>query len=118
MLLAQYISRAEELRYSAKGSKTKTTATATTAATAEKSSAPSPAATDSIAAQKSVGLDWGSVAGLEPAKRALEESVFLPIKFPHMFSGNRKAWKGILLYGVRTRITKAMFSISKPFSLP
>jgi vacuolar protein-sorting-associated protein 4 len=45
-------------------------------------------------------IDWGEVAGLENAKRALEESVFLPIKFPHMFTGSRKAWKGILLYGV------------------
>jgi hypothetical protein len=30
------------------------------------------------------------------AKEALKEAVILPIKFPHLFTGNRKPWKGEL----------------------
>lgn len=45
-------------------------------------------------------VKWDDIAGLEGAKEALKEAVILPIKFPHLFSGKRTPWKGILLYGV------------------
>lgn len=45
-------------------------------------------------------VKWSDVAGLEGAKEALKEAVILPIKFPHLFTGKRVAWKGILLFGV------------------
>lgn len=44
-------------------------------------------------------VSWDDVAGLEGAKAALKEAVILPIKFPHMFTGKRQAWRGILLFG-------------------
>ncbi|OSD05693.1 AAA-domain-containing protein [Trametes coccinea BRFM310] len=44
-------------------------------------------------------VKWEDVAGLETAKEALKEAVILPIKFPHLFTGKRTPWRGILLYG-------------------
>ncbi|KAK6491822.1 vacuolar protein sorting-associated protein 4B [Huso huso] len=44
-------------------------------------------------------VQWSDVAGLEGAKEALKEAVILPIKFPHLFTGKRTPWRGILLFG-------------------
>lgn len=44
-------------------------------------------------------VSWDDIAGLDTAKEALKEAVILPVKFPQLFTGNRKPTSGILLYG-------------------
>ena len=44
-------------------------------------------------------MAWDDVAGLLGAKEALKEAVILPRKFPQLFVGKRRPWRGILLYG-------------------
>ena len=42
---------------------------------------------------------WDDVAGLHGAKEALKEAIILPRRFPQLFVGKRRPWRGILLYG-------------------
>ncbi|KAI8465723.1 MAG: P-loop containing nucleoside triphosphate hydrolase protein [Monoraphidium minutum] len=48
---------------------------------------------------ESPGVGWGDVAGLEGAKRLLQEAVVMPLKYPELFTGVLAPWKGVLLYG-------------------
>jgi len=58
-------------------------------------------------------VKWSDIAGLEGAKEALKEAVILPIKFPHLFTGKRIPWKGILLFGVNIFIILRNYNINK-----
>lgn len=44
-------------------------------------------------------VKWEDVAGLENAKESLKETVIMPVKFPQLFVGERRPFKGILLFG-------------------
>ncbi|GAB1605251.1 hypothetical protein Ahia01_000806900, partial [Argonauta hians] len=44
-------------------------------------------------------LTFNDIAGLSDAKQALYEAIIMPLQYPHLFTGNRRPWKRILLYG-------------------
>jgi len=44
-------------------------------------------------------VKWESIAGLKEAKSLLEEAVVLPLIMPDFFTGIRRAWKGVLMFG-------------------
>ncbi|CAK9295317.1 unnamed protein product [Gordionus sp. m RMFG-2023] len=48
---------------------------------------------------KNPNVKWGDIAGLEEAKRLLEEAVVLPLWMPGFFTGIRRPWKGVLMVG-------------------
>jgi len=45
------------------------------------------------------GIKWDDIAGLDEAKRLLEEAVVLPLWMPEFFQGIRRPWKGVLMFG-------------------
>ena len=48
---------------------------------------------------ESPDVKWTDIAGLEVSKQALREAIVLPIMKPNLFTGARKPWSGILLFG-------------------
>lgn len=60
---------------------------------------------------------WDDIAGLSYAKQIIKEAIILPLLRPDIFTGLRRAPKGILLYGPpgtgKTLIGKCIASQSK-----
>ncbi len=48
---------------------------------------------------ESPNVKWNDIAGLENVKQAVREAIVLPIAKPELFTGARKPWSGILLFG-------------------
>ncbi|ESL06047.1 katanin [Trypanosoma rangeli SC58] len=42
---------------------------------------------------------WSDIAELDQAKQLLKEAVVMPVRYPELFSGIVRPWKGILLFG-------------------
>lgn len=114
--IMQYMKRAEEVKEAiAKGDTKKVAVTAGAAGAKGKAGAKKSgdepeeekdpeaaklhAALESAIVTETPNVSWDDVAGLEGAKDLLKEAVILPVKFPQLFQGKLKPWKGILLYG-------------------
>jgi vacuolar protein-sorting-associated protein 4 len=48
---------------------------------------------------ESPDVKWTDIAGLESSKQVLREAIVLPILKPKLFTGARKPWSGVLLFG-------------------
>ncbi|MHA1273970.1 MAG: AAA family ATPase [Promethearchaeota archaeon] len=48
---------------------------------------------------ESPNVKWMDIAGLENCKQVLREAIVLPLIRPQLFTGARKPWSGILLFG-------------------
>ena len=44
-------------------------------------------------------MSFDDIVGLDDAKRLLAEAIQLPLKFPSLFTGILRPWRGILLHG-------------------
>jgi Cdc6-like AAA superfamily ATPase len=49
--------------------------------------------------QRDLGVSFDDIAALSTAKRLLNEAIVLPLIMPEFFTGIRKPWKGVLLFG-------------------
>jgi len=67
---------------------------------------------DIVVADLNVRFD--DIGGLDSAKKAMNEAVVLPLILPEFFTGIRKPWKGVLLFGPpgtgKTMLAKAAAS--------
>jgi vacuolar protein-sorting-associated protein 4 len=66
---------------------------------------------------ESPNVRWSDIAGLKSSKQVLREAIVLPILKPELFTGARKPWSGVLLFGPpgcgKTLLAKAAASECK-----
>ena len=63
---------------------------------------------------KSPTITFDDIADLDTAKEILQEAVLLPLLMPEYFTGIRRPWKGVLMFGPpgtgKTLLAKAIAS--------
>ncbi|TFG24720.1 MAG: AAA family ATPase [Promethearchaeota archaeon] len=106
-----YISRAKILRLKVSGKSTRrgTASTGTFGSAADKSEAKEEGVSEEeqelldmisgTIVTESPNVRWIEIAGLENCKQSLREAIVLPMIKPELFTGARKPWAGILLFG-------------------
>lgn len=66
--------------------------------------------------RRNPNVKWTDVHGNEEAKQVLRDCVILPQRYPELFSGVARPWKGILMHGPpgigKTMLAKALCSES------
>ena len=66
---------------------------------------------------KSPNVSFDDIAGLDDCKKCLKEAVLLPIIMPHFFTGIRRPWRGVLMFGPpgtgKTMLAKAVAAQGK-----
>jgi len=109
--IEQYVSRALALKSQLSGPRARRRQSSTSSDSAQDDSDDSQAGElsseeqelmDSIAGTiltESPNVKWIDIAGLENSKQALREAIVLPIMKPRLFTGARRPWSGILLFG-------------------
>ncbi len=92
----EYILRVKEIRGIVEPSESKSSSSAATTTDTEDEVE---SAISSVIVREKPNVKWEDVAGMESAKRALREAIILPMNRPDLFTGARRPWKGILMYG-------------------
>ena len=66
---------------------------------------------------KSPNVSFNDIAGLNDCKKCLKEAVLLPILMPQFFTGIRRPWRGVLMFGPpgtgKTMLAKAVAAQGK-----
>lgn len=105
-----YITRAKELKPMLKEEKRPVSSKRSGDNADDEEDELSAAIEDAIVSEKP-DVTLADVAGLADVKKALREAIVLPLMRPDLFTGSRRPWKGILLFGPpgcgKTLIAKA-----------
>ena len=105
--IVEYMERAKQIQYSLGGSRPKraSIAKSTSKVEGDKEEGVSDEEQELLdmisgtIVTDSPNIRWIEIAGLENCKQALREAIVLPMVKPDLFTGARKPWSGILLFG-------------------